>query len=248
MTLFLSQPQSVLGVIDNSLKVYRATFLKVLPFSIPYAIITAIPSLLLFHIIAIPSLNTVLFISTISIGCALISLLLVAVIYARIFFEVQKENRGYNASFKLAFSKYPIYLISSVVYFVINVVGFLFFVLPGVFFSVYFCFYFIMILFEQEDVVESFWRSTSLIKDHWWRTLGALIIPVIVLTLILRVMEWFSGLRLVFLTHFPSFEKAVHGHCITVAIMAILMPWFLSVMLCQYQDLKLRRSSLASDR
>lgn len=236
------QPSSFFGILSHSLQIYKSVLIKILPFSLLYVLIESIPSFALLHIHSQKqhfSLHSI-------VGIALLSALLIpwiaAVIYMRIYLAMTQDARGYGAALKIATQKYPTYLITSIIYFIIVLVGSLLLVFPGIFWSICFCFYFLAILIDQCDVVESLKYSAKLVKHHWWRTFFLIAIPSIIVASLLKVIGLFSRIPLVFIDRIASLKIIIHSHCITLVVMTLIQPWIFSLMLCLYFDLKLRCS------
>ncbi len=65
---------------------------------------------------------------------------------------------------------------------IIIVIGIILFVIPGIYLAVALYPLFAIIIFEENGVMNSFFRSFELIKGNWWLSLGLMIIMFILLT------------------------------------------------------------------
>ena len=236
------QPQSIFGIIANSLRLYKSVLIKILPFSLIYVVTFTLPNFLLFHLILVRKTDKFLDYFGIAVLCFFLSTWLVMVMYYRVYLVMIGSSEGYGLAIKTAFQKFVVCLITHIIFFIITLVGMMLFLIPGIFFAIYFGFYLLAIIIDQDDVVASFRRSASLVRNHWWRTFVITLVPFLAIAIISKALEQLIDVPLVFISHVPTFEKIVHSHIIMGVIMAILLPWFLTMLLCQYHDLKLRHS------
>lgn len=59
-------------------------------------------------------------------------------------------------------------------------IGYILFVVPGIFLTVAWCAAFTILMYEGTGPMHALRRSWDLVKGHWWRTFGALLIGVVI--------------------------------------------------------------------
>jgi hypothetical protein len=99
-------------------------------------------------------------------------------------------------TFKAARKKYWIFLLISIVLFLIYLFGFVLLIVPGVLFVVWFAFTKFIAIEKGTGIKESFVKSKELVKGIYWKVLGRLIIFglfVIVIEAILTVIPYGIG-------------------------------------------------------
>jgi hypothetical protein len=99
-------------------------------------------------------------------------------------------------TFRTAWKKYWIFLLISIVLFLIYLFGFVLLIVPGVLFVVWFAFTKFIAIEKGTGVKESFVKSKELVKGIYWKVLGRLIIFglfVIAIEAILTVIPYGAG-------------------------------------------------------
>jgi len=243
-----TQPQSIFAVLGNSCRLYKTTFLKLLPFSFIYAALITIPELF-FHLDlqvtaahrTQQALNAGLFLVFLIIQ--LLTLWMTAIMIRIGGCEMgsipdcQGNYMGYSAR------KFLIYFITSMIFLFMALIGTIFLLLPGIFLYILFMFYFAAIMLDNYDVIGSLKLSAQLVWGNWWRTFIIALIAFIIVALVFIFFEAVIDLPVIFLTRFPPGEVGILSHVVGLILMAIFTPWLVTVMLCQYHDLKLRHQA-----
>lgn len=92
-------------------------------------------------------------------------------------------------------------LVLSVGVFFATLFGFIFFIIPGIFISVKLTLVTTVYVIEDRGLGESFSRSWNLITNHWWFTLGL----VIVVSILVSLMSYGISLPFVIISAFSGF-------------------------------------------
>lgn len=132
-------------------------------------------------------------------------------------------------SFSLAFYKLPMLYLANIIYYIVIVIGTILFLFPAVFLWILFVMFIPLMIFENLGVLESYVTSAKMVWGSWWQTFIALLIPSSITYLLRNVLR------------LPGWDVAtVLG--IDIVVMTLVMPYFYTVLMVQYNNLKLRYS------
>lgn len=220
-------PQKISGVLRNALNLYKKGFLQIFLLVIIYGLWTYFsvyvglnyflgkPWHLIYHIFV-----------------AFIALLL----YAPIIYRLSAIHHQQSISIKEAFEKTIKRLLklffASLLYLVSVFFGGVFLIIPGIFLVFSLCFYSLLILLEDKGILDSLSESFDLVRKSWWRTMTVLLIA-----LIIPLSIHTSNLVLTKL----SIQFTWQNFSVNTLTTILFTPFFIATMLCQLQDLKLRR-------
>lgn len=157
----------------------------------------------------------------------LISTYFIILLLHTIYLLGTQQKTDLKASFALAFRMLPHLYGGNLIYYIIIVLGTILFLFPAVFLWILFIMFMPLMLFEGQGLVESYVTSAKMVWGNWWQTFVALFIPSSI-TYVLRNL-----LRL------PGWDSSV-VFAIDVVVMTIVMPYFYTVLLVQYNNLKIR--------
>ncbi len=76
---------------------------------------------------------------------------------------------------------------------IIIVLGFIFIIIPGIYLAVALSPLFVIIVFEEKGVLNSFSRSFELIKGRWWLIFGLFVLLFIMLTTVSGIISLITG-------------------------------------------------------
>jgi hypothetical protein len=94
------------------------------------------------------------------------------------------------------------------------------------------------ILFEQNKTIAALKSSIQLVWGNWWRTFIALLVPVIIIFIAAQIMN--------FLVALVAPNLSLTTNVANVAVLTVLYPLFNSLILVQFNDLKLRQGTKLS--
>jgi hypothetical protein len=110
----------------------------------------------------------------------------------------------------------------------------------GIFLGVLMFFFNLFILFGNAKIIQSIKESIKLVWGNWWRTFGVILVPVIVIFIAIQIMNFLVGLVM------P--KVGIANNITNLCVLTLLYPWFNSLILVQFNDLKLRRRSVVATR
>lgn len=235
-----SQRKPVGAVLLDSLKLYKSVFLKLLPFSILYAIFLNVSNLVFIfrnHHITLPQYLSSIFVIN------LINLWLFMVLLFLGYQEMTGLKKDYSRACLIALRKYPVALITSPIYLFLISIGIVLFFLPGIFIAFLLGLYLTAIVIDNMDVIESLQYSAKLTWHHWWRTFIILIIPLLLSMLASITIEVLFETPTMFLHKLAPQTLALDTFIVAIILTIVFLPWFVTTTLCLYHDLKLRRQA-----
>ncbi|HVV68510.1 MAG TPA: hypothetical protein VHE99_05695 [Gammaproteobacteria bacterium] len=103
----------------------------------------------------------------------------------------------------------------------------------GVFLVILMFFFNLFILLENTKIVQAIKASVQLVWGNWWRTFAVILVPAVVIFLLVQIVNFLVGLVM------PRVYVA--NNIANLCLLTFLYPWFSSVILVQFNDLKLRR-------
>jgi hypothetical protein len=116
--------------------------------------------------------------------------------------------------------------LAMVIYFIILYISIVLLILPAIFFAILFSMLLPLIVIEHHSVYNSFIRSAQMVWKHWWQTFFALVIPYSITYLVRSLVKFTPWLgKWMFL--------------VDVILLLFLMPYFYSVLLVQFNNLKI---------
>jgi hypothetical protein len=243
-----SAPQSIGGVLDDAVRLYRESFVRTLPLSIAASVALSLPSLLLSrppHRTGPQNLQAMLqtFASPTYWLTYLICLLAYAVIYVALVATVNEIACGRRANLPAALRKGVERLPSMIGAFILVGlmvgVGLILLVIPGIYLWGALQLTFFPLILDHERVGAAIGISRRLVKGHWWHA-TTVITVIIVMSIVLEMILTFLAGLLVGLLRWQ-----LQGGIVTVQILYVLADSLVMVLplaggLALYHDLKLR--------
>jgi hypothetical protein len=239
-------------VISSSWRLYKAVFKKLLPFSILYAILLGISSALPTHFnkLIAQQQNGATQLNTAAIDLSswpvlsnlLISLIifyLMAVVIHQTKQVMYKEPRSYQQSTYIALRKYLIYLVNFIFFAIILAIGYTLLLIPGIYLNILLTFCLVNIVVDNGGIFSAFKHSAQLVWGKWWRTLAVFFVATAIAIFFIAIFA--TIFSLIFFLIFPHPAKFMINAILSSIAALFTLPWLTSVMLTQYEDLKLRR-------
>jgi hypothetical protein len=243
-----SSPQSIGGVLDDAVRLYRESFVKTLPLSFAASLAISLPSLLLSRApyrVGPQSLPAMLqtFASPSYWLTYLICLVVYAVIYVALIVAVNEIAAGRRADLPAALRKGVERLPSMIGAFILVGLmiglGLILLVIPGIYLWGALQLTFFPLILDKERVGASIGISRRLVKGHWWRA-ATIITVVIVMSIVLEmILTFLAGLLFGLLRWQPQGGIAII-QLFNIVAGALVMALPLAAGLALYHDLKLR--------
>ena len=244
MQLLPSQPVSIGKILDTSIKLYTASFTKLLGFFLIMAVFyvslglfsdqllsgqpTNPADVSAFMLAKMPMLMSVIFIASL-----LTFVFYIAMIY-RIDNVANQRDDDFIEALVIGFKKFPAVLVAVILYTIVVMVGFIMLVVPGIILSLSLAFYIYFIVLDSLGGYASLKASHNLIKGNWWRTMTVFMAPSIIMMAIYFPM--------IMLADFVGANNNTLISVVTNLLSAFITPYFFTLAYVQFHDLKLRTS------
>lgn len=248
-----TSPQSIGGVLLNSIKLFKKTWLKLLPVSVVLVSVVIFLNMFLpvqqINALALHQQVNLFALSqqipmkylVITAFTVVVMFWLFLIMFYRCYQIMIVADNGYFAAAVRAFFRFLSCLIALFFYMIAVGLGAVCFVLPGIFLLILLIYSGLGVLIDDKTIFESFAYSAKLVWGNWWRTLMVFLISFILVIILMLIIMVIASLIFVNLLH-----MTVHDYTIVmniVAVVLVLFMWiiFVNVFVCQYYDLKLRR-------
>lgn len=236
------RPQSIGRIFFSSFRMYAASLATAFPFLILFLVLAYVPYLfLLFE--KMPGFAEAFyrFFQVLTylmlIFLPFISLWISAVVVLRVNGRLMSQELRCSVAGRKAWERYPIYLISSLVFLAVVLIGMCLFILPGIFLAILFSFQWFCILLDNKDVVGSFKQSAYLVKGNWWRVFLLMILVLVTNSLVSSII----AIPVWFILEKYGVDSFHMTSVANVLISFFIIPWHASVYLILYRDLKARK-------
>jgi len=240
MFILPKEPQSILRVLLNGLKLWTHSYFDLIVLSFLAVLIGATPHFF------IPQLNTynihaliqfVMSKAVYLIIYLIIALFFMTAIFYRLHMFIIGEAGGIYRAFITACQRLPWVLLTTIIYIVSIMTGLLL-IIPGLIMMIVLIMYPPLVIVDKEGPIQAFIHSCQLVWPHWWRTFAVMALTSIVFYSCLYLIEKFT-LSLWVVTH-PHGEIWVSYNIFRIVLNTLYYPLTCSVILVLLHDLKLR--------
>lgn len=249
-----TSPQPIFGVLRNGIKLFKKTWLKLLPIAvlligIEVFLIKFLPmqqmSALMMHnpagFSAFSQQISPKYLLLMVLAAIVMPWLSLVMLY-RCYQIMIVADSGYLGAVIRALFKFFPYFVASFLYMIVVVLGSVVFVIPGVFLLILFMFNGLGILIDGKAIFSSFVYSAKLVWGNWWRTFMVFLLTFVLSIIAILFITIIANIILVSLFHVNMFGgSAVMAMNIIVILLVLFMfILFVNIFVCQYYDLKLR--------
>jgi len=152
------------------------------------------------------------------------------------------EGREIGGEIGQAMRRWPVLIITFILYAIAVFVGCLLLLVPGIILGLSLALWPILAVLEDTGPFASLGGSHRLIWGNWWRTMAILVVALCITFAVYLVLGVVSG----FITPFVSPREAVIAAIVSAVIVVVLevlliVPFFAALLLTIYWDLKLRK-------
>jgi hypothetical protein len=250
MQILPSQPVSIAKILDTSIKLYIASFPKLIGFFLIMAVFYVASGLVSIQLVNAQADNSVanpealLALLPLYIGVIFILSLATLVLYAAIIYRMDNVAHGREDTFmealQLGLKKFPAMFMAIIIFTIAMMGGLVLLVIPGIILLVSMGFYIYFIVIESLGGYAAIRASHSLVWGNWWRTTAVFMAPGIVLT----IMYFTLVMLVTFLGNGLTTGASVKGFAEISAnvLSAFITPYFFTLGYVQFNDLKLRKS------
>ncbi len=241
----LKEPATLSHVLDNGFRLFGAAFSRVWGL----ALLGALLPLLVFLPLGLfgaamgPQFGgglTLLIIPlailafAVSIGC-------MGAIIARLDAVAQGRELGFGEALKLGIRRSPILFASIFVYMLVVMVGMLLLIIPGIYLMISLMLGTYLIMVEGRGPIEALQRSRLLVQGNWWRTMAALMVPMVLMMTVMGLAQ-----MLVVMISVPFGQEAMAATMLmsqglNIIVQVVATPLIYALVLALYYDLRLRK-------
>jgi len=244
MLALAREPQSIGRVLDSGFKLFIKAFTGVLPLSLAAAAVLAVPNIASVLTGGAEQVESPVLSSTFLI-LFLVALPIYMILIAALVYRLGAAAEMHEASAGQALARGVRCVLSligaAILYFLAMAGGLILLIIPGIILSLSLSFAFIAIVLDGESVVGALKRSHRLVWGNWWRTLGVVSVPVVIVMILYLGFGIALGATVVMSNSRPSSDVMITANLVEAAIGGITAPLIYSIMIAQYHDLKLRK-------
>jgi hypothetical protein len=254
MSIQPSQPQSIGGVLDTTFQLYKASLLKLIPLSLLLVIASCLQYIYIFARGANPADPAAMLNLMTSWGYWL-SLLagvigstwITAATYLKVAAIGTDGDLGIGAALQASLPRLPALVVMMILFILAVMIGTLLLIIPGIILMVSLLLCYPTALFDNKGPVSALSESHRLVWGNWWRTFVMLSVGVIILIVIYLIVATIVGVIAPFLmVGGAGAEDVVLYALVSVGLIFVflsllLTPFYISLGIAIYWDLKLRK-------
>jgi hypothetical protein len=252
MAIQPTQPQSIGGVLDISFQLFKASFVKVLPFSVLLAIGGALPSIYMMVNGTSAAADPLAMLSAVqspqywlwNLASVLISLVGMGAVYLQMNAVGTDTELSFGAALQGALSRAPILFLTMILFIVALTIGLVLLIIPGLILMVSLLLSFNLVMIERAGPIAALTGSHQLVWGNWWRTMIILTVGFILLVVIYLAIGMILGLVTPLIASRsadPLFFAMFSSVIIASLATFIVTPYYGALAVAIYWDLKLRK-------
>ncbi|MCA9459161.1 MAG: glycerophosphoryl diester phosphodiesterase membrane domain-containing protein [Nanoarchaeota archaeon] len=128
----------------------------------------------------------------------ILTMILAAVLIIYLYFDFIGKNKLINECFGFLKTRLLDVVFTAILQTILLIFLFILLIVPGIIFSIYWIFVYLVVLFRKKSFFNALTYSFNLVRYNWWRTLGYLVILVIILIAIYVVFVLIYALIMFF--------------------------------------------------
>ena len=256
MSIQPSQPQSIGGVLDTTFQLYKASLVKMIPLSLLMVIAGSPQSIYMFTRGGVGNAADpfAIFAMMQSGGywvAALIGLAATMWTWSAAYLKIGAIGTGGDLGIATALtqslSRLPAVLIMVLLFGIALTVGLLLLLIPGLILMVSLGMCFNTALFEEKGPVDALSESHRLVWGNWWRTAAILTVGFIIIFVIYLIAGMIIGVVAPIIvfggggTDNLLLISMISGLLVGVLMNVLMTPFYISLAIAIYWDLKLRK-------
>jgi hypothetical protein len=254
MSIQPSQPQSIGGVLDTTFQLYKASLLKLIPLSLLLVLASCLQYIYIFARGANPADPLVMLNLMTSWGYWLSLLVgvigstwITAASYLKVAAVGTDGDLGIGAALQAALPRLPTLVVMMILFMLAVMIGTLLLIVPGIILMVSLLLCYPTALFDNKGPVAALTESHRLVWGNWWRTFVMLSVGIIILIVIYLIVATIVGVIAPFLmvggvgAEDVALYALVSVGLIFVFLSLLLTPFYISLGIAIYWDLKLRK-------
>ena len=256
MSIQPTQPQSIGGVLDTTFQLYKASIVKMIPLSLLAVIAGSPQSIYMFTqgaganpadpFAMLNMMGSGGYLLAAFIGM-LGSLWMVSAAYLKIGAIGAGGDLGLGAALQQALTRLPVVFVMMIMFGIALLLGFILLVIPCLILMVSLALCFNIALLENKGPVDALTESHRLVWGNWWRTAAILTVGFIIIFVIYLIAGLIIGVLTPLLvlggggTENLLLISMISGLLIGVLVSVLMTPFYISLAIAIYWDLKLRK-------
>lgn len=246
-------PLSIGGVLDDSIRVYRASFSKCWVPSLLVAAVGGVFGIWMSYTLGVNPVGAgrakalaalSLYRQPTVMGIYLLQWLLTTALYGALFVAQDGATggkvQGLGEAFGIGFARLGRSLLATVLFTVFLIVGFLLLLIPGFYVLGAFCLWPVALYVDDAGGTSSLGASYELTKGNWWRTSIILTVAVIIILVFTMLVGLVIGIAVTGFRHDLAIATLII-QLIAIVANVFYLPMYTAVLISIYRDLKLRR-------
>ncbi|HMN46419.1 MAG TPA: hypothetical protein PKE27_17710 [Povalibacter sp.] len=252
MAIQPTQPQTIGGVLDTTFQLYKGSIGKVWILCLLGAIGGTLPSLyMVFGGSANPA-DPLAALGMMSkpgywlanLATIILSLWSMGAVYLKVHAIGTDTDMGLGEALTTGLRKVPLLFVTGVLFGIALAVGLVLLVIPGLILMVSLMLCFNLVLFEDKGPIAALTGSHNLVWGNWWRTTAVLTVGLIIVMVIYVAVGVVLGVAIPLIglgAGDPLMVGLISGVIIGVLASVVLTPFYVSMGIALYWDLKMRK-------
>jgi hypothetical protein len=240
-------PSTIGGIIDDSIRLYKATIRTWwLPSLLLSALSIAVTILMFLRLGATPSPADMLKLLRLPIVWAVYPLMMVLsvwmymVMIANMTATVGGEQLSLAGGFARGLRSLPAALAATILFFLCFVVGTVLLIVPGIYAFGRLQYWPAALFAEDAGPVQALGSSWRLVKGNWWRAMTIFSVLLIMVIVLSMVITFVAGIT-VAVAHLDAASALIGVQALSNVANILIVPVFPAALVATYGDLKLRR-------
>jgi hypothetical protein len=258
MSIQPAQPQSIGGVLDTTFQLYKASVVKLIPLSVLLSVAEAPTSIYFFThnppdttdffamLNALADLMTNPAFLLVAGVQMILSTWVMSAGYLKVSAIGAGDGLGLGATLLRALKRLPVLVVMIILASIVLTIAFFLLIVPGLILSVSLALCYTLAVLENRGPVEAMTNSHRLVWGNWWRTAAILTVGFIVIIVISMVAGLISGVLTPLLAlsggaEYVLLVTTIVGWVVGIGMNVLLTPFYISLPISIYWDLKLRK-------
>jgi len=245
------QPQSIGGVLDTTFQLFRVSIGRVWPLCLLSGVGSILPSIYMlmkgganpndpfaaFGMFSSPGYWLTYLVSV------SLSLWALGSLYLKIRAIGLDEEMSLGEALQASASRVPLLFLMSILFGIAVMIGMILLIVPGLILAISLILSFNLLLFEGLGPVAALTGSHKLVWGNWWRTFAVLSVGFVIIFVIYLALGLLLGIVIPFMgvASDPIMFGLVSGIVIGTLASVVMTPFYVSMAIALYWDLKLRR-------
>ena len=255
MSIRPAQPQSIGGVLDTTFQLYKASVVKMIGLSVLMSFAEAPTSIYLFtqggaatssNPYAVLELMGSLNFWLVAIVQGILTTWVMSAGYLKIGAIGAGTDLGIGTALQKALTRLPLLIVMVIVLIVALSIAFVLLIIPFFILTVSLALCYALAMLENRGPVEALSESHRLVWGNWWRTAATLTVGLFVVIVLSMVAGLITGVLTPLLAlsggaEYVLLVSTIVGWVVGIGMNVLLAPFYISLPISIYWDLKLRK-------